>query len=113
MLGRLAAALGAAAGNIVGLLATDRIYGLETSFQQGSVRAYVCWLGCVMFTAYSHAIYAFSIHFGPLFLPWVAVLGLPVDRLDADRRRHAVLSPLAEAGCSYSARRHDIVRIRR
>ena len=96
-------ALIAAAGNIVGLLATNRIYGLETSLfadasiaqdfvsltvvvpltivlgrlaRHGSVKAYVCWVGCVMFTAYSYAIYAFSVHFGPLFMPWVAVLGL-------------------------------------
>jgi len=43
---------------------------------RGSVRAYTCWLGCLAFTAYSYAIYTFSIHFGPLFLVWVAVLGL-------------------------------------
>lgn len=43
---------------------------------RGSVRAFVCWLGCLGFTVYSYVIYSFSIHFGPLFLPWVAVLGL-------------------------------------
>jgi hypothetical protein len=30
----------------------------------------------MVFTAYNYMIYAFSIHFGPLFLVWVAVLGL-------------------------------------
>ncbi len=43
---------------------------------RGSLRAYLCWLGFVAFTVYNYAIYAFSIHFGPLFLVWVSVLGL-------------------------------------
>ena len=43
---------------------------------RGSLRAYLCWLGFVAFTVYNYAIYTFSIHFGPLFLVWVAVLGL-------------------------------------
>ena len=97
------AALIAAAASVVGLLVPGSIYGQETRVladqavaqdvinllvvvpllvvlgigaARGSVRAYVCWLGCLAFTAYSYAIYAFAIHFGPLFLPWVAVLGL-------------------------------------
>ena len=99
----LAAAVLAAAGSTFSLLDPDRIYGRETvrfadaalaqdavnlaivaplivllgfRARAGSVRAYVCWLGCVAFTTYNYAIYTFSIHFGPLFLPWVAVLGL-------------------------------------
>ena len=93
----------AATGSIVGLVAAQRIYGRETTgfidqavaqdvvnlavvaplivvlgirARRGSVRAYTCWLGCLAFTAYSYAIYAFSIHFGSLFLAWLAVLGL-------------------------------------
>jgi hypothetical protein len=99
----LAAAVIAAMGSIFGLVAAQRIYGRETTgfidqavaqdvvnlavvapltvvlgirARRGSVRAYTCWLGCLAFTAYSYAIYAFSIHFGPLFLAWLAVLGL-------------------------------------
>jgi hypothetical protein len=99
----LAAAGIAAAASVTGLLVSARIYGQETAAfadaaaaqdmvnlaivvplivvlailaRSGSVRAYVCWLGCLAFTTYNYAIYAFSIHFGPLFLPWVAVLGL-------------------------------------
>lgn len=34
------------------------------------------WLGCLGFTVYNYVIYTFSVHFGPLFLLWVAVLGL-------------------------------------
>jgi hypothetical protein len=32
--------------------------------------------GAWAFTVYNHGISGFSIHFGPLFLVWVAVLGL-------------------------------------
>lgn len=104
----LAAALLAAAGSVVGLMAADRIYGQETAVladaaaaqdvvnlvlvapllvvlgiwaSRGSLCAYVSWLGCLAFTAYNYAIYAFSVHFGPLFLPWVAVLGLSIFTL--------------------------------
>lgn len=99
----LAAALLSAAGAVVGLLDRDRIYGLETpslmnaaiaqdlvqlvvvaplivvlarAASQGSVAARLVWLGCLAFTSYGAAIYAFAIHFGPLFPVWVAVLGL-------------------------------------
>ncbi|HSU70213.1 MAG TPA: hypothetical protein VLI70_02060 [Micrococcaceae bacterium] len=43
---------------------------------RGSRRSWFSLLGVLAFTAYNYAIYAFSIHFGPLFLLWVAVLGL-------------------------------------
>ncbi len=99
----MAAALLAAAASVTGLATADRVYGQETSdlvgvsmaqdiitvgvvapsliilgtlAARGSLRAYLCWLGCVAYTVYSYVIYAFAIHFGPLFLPWVAVLGL-------------------------------------
>jgi hypothetical protein len=42
---------------------------------RGSLRAYLLWLGVLTFTVYNYVIYAFSIPFGPLFLPWVAVFG--------------------------------------
>ena len=43
---------------------------------RGSLRAYLLWLGVLTFTVYNYVIYALSIPFGPLFLPWVGVLGL-------------------------------------
>jgi hypothetical protein len=43
---------------------------------RGSLRAYLLWLGVLAFTVYNYVIYTFSIPFGPLFLLWVAVLGL-------------------------------------
>jgi len=97
----IAAALLAAAGSVIGL-SVDSIYaGLTPAFLpqalaqdignltvaapamvilaalglRGSLRAYLLWLGVLMFTVYNYVIYAFSIPFGPLFLLWVAVLG--------------------------------------
>jgi len=104
----VAAALLSAAGSVVGLLAPAGIYGKETptltdaatvqdvvglavvapllivlatGASRGGVRAWLCWLGALAFTAYNYAIYAFSIHFGPLFLAWVAVLGFSLFSL--------------------------------
>lgn len=95
-------------GAVVGLLAPASIYGSETTAlkdaataqdlvglvvvapllvvlgttaRRGSLRSWLCWLGLLSFTAYNFAIYAFSVHFGPLFLVWVAVLGLSVFAL--------------------------------
>ena len=43
---------------------------------RGSLRAYLVWLGVLAFTVYNYVIYTFSVPFGPLFLLWVAVLGM-------------------------------------
>lgn len=48
---------------------------------RGSLRAYLLWLGVLMFTVYNYVIYTFSIPFGPLFLLWVAVLGMSLFSL--------------------------------
>ena len=98
----IAAAIVAAVGSVIGL-AVSRIYaGLTPAFLpqaiaqdianlavaapamillaalalRGSLRAYLLWLGVLAFTVYNYVIYTFSIPFGPLFLLWVAVLGL-------------------------------------
>jgi hypothetical protein len=100
----LSVALLAAAGR----LAADRIYNQETSVlfdqataqdvvtllpvapllaflavsaRRGSLSAFLCLPGLLAFTVYNYAIYAFSIHFGPLFLVWVAILGLSIFAL--------------------------------
>ena len=100
----LAAGL-AIVGSVIGLFASEQIYGQETAdlhvastaqdlvnlfvvsplvlvlafaALRGSVVAWRCLIGLLAFTAYNYAIYCFSIHFGPLFLTWVAVLGLAV-----------------------------------
>lgn len=54
---------------------------LATLALRGSLRAYLLWLGVLAFTVYNYVIYTFSIPFGPLFLPWVAVLGLSLYSL--------------------------------
>jgi len=48
---------------------------------RGSLRAYLSWLGVLTFTVYNYVIYTFSVPFGPLFLLWVAVLGLSLYAL--------------------------------
>ncbi|MEV5967170.1 hypothetical protein AB0L70_35700 [Kribbella sp. NPDC051952] len=104
----LTAALLAGAGSVAGLAAPGVIYdqetvaladsstaqdivnlflvaplmaGLAVWASRGSLRAYLCWFGFVAFTVYNYVIYTFSIHFGPLFLIWVAVLGLSLFAL--------------------------------
>ncbi|MDN5765112.1 MAG: hypothetical protein L0H96_03415 [Humibacillus sp.] len=101
-LGAAAALLGAA-GSVVGLVSAASIYGRETAIladaataqdlvnlvlvapllvilgwraHHGHLPAYLVWVGCLAFTVYNYAIFSFSVHFGPLFLLWVAVLGL-------------------------------------
>lgn len=54
---------------------------LATLALRGSVRAYLLWLGVLTFTVYNYMIYTFSVPFGPLFLLWVAVLGLSLYAL--------------------------------
>ena len=48
---------------------------------RGSMRASLIWMGLLAYSAYTYAIYAFALHFGPLFLAWVAVFGLSVYAL--------------------------------
>lgn len=97
----------AAVGSILALTTPDDVYGRETAVladaataqdwvnlvvvapllvilgwrAQGDLRAHLVWFGCLAFTVYNYAIYAFSVHFGPLFLVWVAVLGLSLFAL--------------------------------
>ena len=39
---------------------------------RGSRAALLAWLGTVVYAAYSYTIYVFDVHFGPLFLVYVA-----------------------------------------
>lgn len=103
----LSAAAGslAFAGSVLGLLKSDVIYGRESDSLinaaiaqdvvngllvsplivilawragSGSVGSWLSLIGFLAFTVYNYSIYAFSIHFGPLFLLWVAVLGVSI-----------------------------------
>lgn len=42
----------------------------------GSARALFVWQGLILYLVYSYVLYAFFIHFGPLFLVYVSALGL-------------------------------------
>jgi hypothetical protein len=104
----IAAAVIAAAGSIIGLAASSSIYSRETAAfldqaiaqdivnvavvtpvivvsallaRRGSLTAWLVWLGAMAFTVYNYVIYTLSIHAGPLFLAWVAVLGLSLYAL--------------------------------
>jgi len=103
----IAAAILAAAGSVIGLTVGPIYAGLTPAFLpqaiaqdianlliaapallvlaalglRGSLRAYLLWLGVLTFTVYNYVIYTFSIPFGPLFLLWVAVLGMCIYAL--------------------------------
>jgi hypothetical protein len=63
------------------VIASPALLILAALALRGSLRAYLLWLGVLTFTAYTYVIYTFSIPFGPLFLLWVAVLGLCIYAL--------------------------------
>ena len=44
--------------------------------QKGSARALLVWAGVLLYLVYSYLLYAFFVHFGPLFPVYVAILGL-------------------------------------
>lgn len=72
----------ALAQDLVNLLfVSPAIVVLAVLALRGSSRAYVLWLGALLFTVYNYVIYAIAIPFGPLFLLWVAVLGLALFAL--------------------------------
>lgn len=50
---------------------------------RGSLRAQLAWTGTLVYSAYTYAIYSFDVHFGPLFLVYVAVFGLSAWALGA------------------------------
>ena len=79
--------------DIANLLAVAAL-GLSAYFaRQGSVKAFLLWMGVLLTLIYSYVIYAFALHFNSLFLVYVAILGLsfytlvgslihmPLDRL--------------------------------
>ena len=72
----------ATAQDLVGLaVVAPLLLILSLAAARGSLTCWLGCLGCLGFTVYNYAIYAFSIHFGPLFLVWVAVLGLSLFAL--------------------------------
>ncbi len=48
---------------------------------RGSIRAYLGWLGVLVYSVYNFVIYAFDVRFNALFLVYVAVLGMSIYAL--------------------------------
>jgi hypothetical protein len=67
--------------DIANLVAFPALLLLALAASRGSLRARLAWAGVLAYSAYSYAIYAFDVHFGPLFLVWVAVFGLSIYAL--------------------------------
>ncbi len=65
-------------GNL--LAAVTLLAGMFASVR-GSLRGLLVWAGALLYLAYAFVIYAMTVHFGSLFLPYVAVLGLSVYAL--------------------------------
>jgi hypothetical protein len=83
--------------DIANLVVLSAMLLLGCAAARGSVRALLAWAGTLVYTAYAYVIYAFAVHFGPLFLIYVAVLGLALWSLvgclagiDPERVRAAV-----------------------
>lgn len=89
----------AAAQDVVSVAVTVLlIVSMTAAVRTGSDGATLVWAGLLVFVAYNAAIYCFSIHFGPLFLVWTALLGLSVfgaiiPGLAVDRSALAPLLP--------------------
>ena len=71
----------AIAQDLVNLVAFLALAILAILAVRGSLRAYLAWLGVVAYGTYTYAIYAFALHFGPLFLVHVAVFGMSIYTL--------------------------------
>jgi hypothetical protein len=67
--------------DIANLFLYPALLGFAFLAARGSLRAYLAWAGLLAYSAYTYAVYAFASHFGPLFLVYVAVLGLSVYAL--------------------------------
>jgi hypothetical protein len=71
-------AVGEDVANVVAYTAM-LLFALGT--MRGSIQAYLGLVATLAYSVYAYAIYAFAVHFGPLFLAYVAVLGLSVFAL--------------------------------
>ena len=60
------------------LLAVATLAAATFGAARGSLRGLLVWAGSLLYLAYAFMIYAMAVHFGLLFLPYVAVLGLSV-----------------------------------
>jgi hypothetical protein len=63
-----------------------------------SVRAFMVWLGALIYVVYSYLMYAFFVHFGPVFPLFVGVLGDHFDDVLVVCRRHSASSRSCSSG---------------
>jgi hypothetical protein len=96
----------AIAQDVVGLVVVVPLLILTAvQAEIGSLRAYLIWLGLLLFTVYNYVIYTLSIHFGPFFLVWVGVLGLTTYALIGG---FAALRPAAVAARAQARSTHGV-----
>jgi hypothetical protein len=69
--------------DIGNLLAVVLLVVSTLRMRAGSTRATQLWIGTLLYLLYAYVIYAFAVHFGRLFLVYVAILGLVVHSLIA------------------------------
>jgi hypothetical protein len=81
---------------------------LRCSRRGGALWAYLAWIGLLGYSVYTFAIYAFAVHFGPLFLLYVAVFGLSIyalvvglSRLDYERVKESFSARVPRRSASY------------
>lgn len=64
--------------DIANLVVLPLLLVLAYAAARGSRPAVLAWAGTVVYAAYTYVTYSFAVHFGPLFLVYVAVLGASV-----------------------------------
>jgi hypothetical protein len=57
------------------LIIAPALIACSYSIARGSTRAWLVWLGLLLYVIYSYVVYAFFVHFNRLFLVYVSVLG--------------------------------------
>jgi hypothetical protein len=98
----------AVAQDVANLVAYSALILLAILGARGSLRAYLAWIGLLGYSVYTFAIYAFAVHFGPLFLLYVAVFGLSIyalvvglSRLDFERVKESFGARVPRRFASY------------
>jgi hypothetical protein len=61
---------------VTALVAVPLLLGAGHLARRGSLGALLVWAGVLIYLVYAYLLYAFFVHFGPLFLVYVAVLSL-------------------------------------
>jgi hypothetical protein len=62
--------------DIVNLIAVVVLLIATYFLGKGSTKAFLVWLGALVYLLYAYSIYAFDVHYNRLFLAYVAILGL-------------------------------------